>query len=154
MGHNLRGLAEEFCRLTGLTDAAAIAEGAPVEVDGVDCAIVPSEGPVPGSFVLYADFGPLPGTRYPAILEALLARNFDVALRGGASLGYSTLSGRILSMQQLDARDVSADRLLRMMRELSFDAREWRQTYFISRSDEAPPPALPTGTLASRRLRR
>lgn len=132
-----------FCALTGLRDAAAVAGGAPIEVDGVTCSI--TSGNASGrTLVLYVEFGAVPSGREAAIYEELLSQNYLGAPEAGVMFAYSSLTRHVICVQHLRASEVDAQRLVDVLQHIAGKALEWRRSYFLKPSQaERRPAALP-----------
>lgn len=132
-----------FCTLTGLRNAAAVAGGAPIEVDGVTCSI--TNGNASGnSLVLYVEFGAVPSGREAGIYEELLSQNYLGAPEAGVMFAYSSLARNVICIQHLRASEVDAQRLVDVLQYIAGKALEWRRNYFLRPSQgERRPAALP-----------
>ena len=131
-----------FCTLTGLRDATAVAGGAPIEVDGVTCSITNRNASANG-LVLYVEFGAVPSGREAAIYQELLSQNYLGAPEAGVMFAYSSITRRVICVQHLRASEVDAQRLIDVLQYMAGKALEWQRSYFLKPSQgERPPAAL------------
>jgi len=146
-------LIRDFCELSSLSDHEAIGRGAPLDVGGITCSITASRYDDANALVLYCEFGAVPAGRESAIYEELLVQNFVGAPDSGVMFGFSPVARNVICIQQLRARDVTAQRLVDILHHLSEKAGEWRRTYFLKQV-EAPGkrPQLSVPSAATRAL--
>jgi hypothetical protein len=137
-------LIRDFCALTGLEDATAVAGGAPIDVNGVTCSIANGHPAPSNNLMLYVEFGAVPSGREAAIYEELLAQNYLGAPQAGVMFGYSSLARRVICVQHLRASEVDAQRLVDSLHHIAGKAVEWRSTYFLKPPQgERRPTAVP-----------
>ncbi|WAC74554.1 CesT family type III secretion system chaperone [Roseateles sp. SL47] len=128
-------LIQDFCAMAGLPDAASVASGSPIEVDGITCSITASRQRPMDALVLYTEFGSVPAGREVAVFEELLSQNYIGAPDAGVSFGYSGVARHVVCMQQLRTADVNAQRLADMLHHIAEKAHEWRRTYFLKAAE-------------------
>lgn len=134
-------LIRDFCTLTGLENATAVAGGSPIEVDGVTCSIANGNSSS-NNLALYVEFGAVPAGRESAIYEELLAQNYLGAPEAGAMFCYSSLAKHVICVQHIRASEVDAQRLVDILHHIAGKAVEWRRTYFLNRLQGERQPTL------------
>ena len=94
-------LVRELCALKGLDNPDAYIEGAPIDVNGVMCALIHNEKNSPDRFFMYVVFGYVPQGKEATVFRELLRHN-HVGFEGrGPGFCISANTGKVGHVIQL-----------------------------------------------------
>lgn len=128
--HRYTNLIEEFCKLSRLAGPAAIMQGGPVEVNGINFSLIHSDKINPDLMFIYCDFGDPPAGRDSEVYRLLLKQNLLFYKGKGPVFTISPDTERILLAQHESLNDITPDALLHRLTQLSRQAQSWRKDPF------------------------
>lgn len=129
--HRYVNLIEELCKVSRLSDPAAILQGGPIEVNNIKFSLIHSEKIDPDLMFIYCDFGDPPIGRDSDVYRALLKQNLFFYKGSGPVFAISPDTGRVMLAQYERMDEITPDALLHRLSELSIQAQSWRKDPFI-----------------------
>lgn len=129
--HRYVNLIEKFCKLSRLSNPAAIMQGGPIEVDGIKFSLIYSEKIDPDLMFIYCDFGDPPVGRASDVYRALLKQNLFLYKGSGPVFAMAPDTGRVLLAKYERMDEITPDALLYRLSQLSTQAQSWRKDPFI-----------------------
>ncbi|MGI4847209.1 MAG: CesT family type III secretion system chaperone [Janthinobacterium lividum] len=128
LGYPPRGAAPE-------SDEALAME---MELDGVPFAVVHMRNTVQDRVLIECRFGTIPQDRALAVMMRLLQLNRGFADLGERAFGIDADTGDVIFTTARDLFEATGSSLLSVMTEMTWQARQWNDNYFL---DEASQPA-------------
>ena len=129
-----RGLVTEFCTLTALADAEAIAEGCSFCVDDIECALIYLDHLSPDIIHCYIDFGLAPEARCAEVYRHLLTGNYLQLASGGAAFSISPETGHVVLISTLRIAEASPETLADLLAYHAQQAVEWRRSFYLDQA--------------------
>lgn len=135
MEPKFRQLIDEFCDLTGLDEADAIAEGKSFNVDEVECAIIYQNHITPEDIYCYIDYGLPPGHQLPAVYDQLLKANYLQFCSTKATFSLSPHTGHVILVVVVQLGEATGKTLIEQFSHHAQQALTWREHFFLSETD-------------------
>lgn len=134
-----RQVIEDFCARMNLDDADAVAQGASIDVDGVQMAITLNEVvPQAPAVSIYVDVGLPPRAGEASVLRMLLQQNFNNSTSRGLAYCISPASGHVVGVIHVGLGGLEGQGLEALVNMLVDTSLEFRETYFLwERSQES-----------------
>lgn len=99
-GASFQSFVERFCKAHALV-LEPVLRGEPIEVDGVAFSLFSDEEAMPGQFLLYTDFGPVPPRQEAQVYRLLLQANLVSHAGSGSAFALSESAERVVFADRL-----------------------------------------------------
>ncbi len=152
-------LVKAFCKLAGVAEADvdALAQGGPIEINGVGFTFGHNEVNAPDRMLVFCDYGPVPEGAQAKSYRALLETNLFLFESDTAVFSIMPESGRALCAVRFMLEPLRADELRAILVFLAQRALDWRRTHFdvgIPAADTAAAHGNPMAASLRGRLKR
>lgn len=128
--HRYASLIENLCKLSRLSNPAAIMQGGTIEVNDIKFSLIYSEKIDPDLMFIYCDFGDPPPGRNSDVYRLLLKQNLFFYKGSGPVFAIAPDTERVLLAQYERLDEITPDALLHRLNQLSIQAQSWRSDPF------------------------
>ncbi len=132
MRNQFERLVTHFTELVHLSDTAHIAQGGVFAVDDIPFSFIYNEAADMGRFFVYADFGKPPADKEKDAYYELLKHNFMEFAGKGSMFTISPVTAHVVYIESFVLDITSAEELANALASISAQARDWRETWFLS----------------------
>lgn len=119
-------LVQDFCKLCDIKDAASIAAGAPVDIDGVIFCLAYKDL-APDRIMIFCDYGPAPKGREAQAYRSLLETNLCVYETDSAVFSVTPEKGNVICAARFALKSLEAEDLRGVLTHMSRMATDWRR---------------------------
>jgi len=126
-------LIHQFCTLVGVHGAGdidALANGHPLEIDGIGFTFGHDPQQAPDRLLVFCDYGPVPKTLEAKVYRALLETNLFLYESDGGVFSILPDTGRALCATRFQLSTLRAEELRSILVYLSGRAHAWRHSHF------------------------
>ena len=134
MRNQFERLVTEFVDLVHLSDAENVAQGGVFAVDDFPFSLIYNEAADMGRFFVYADFGKPPADKEKDAHHELLKHNFMGFAGKGPMFTISPITAHVVYIETFVLDSTSGEQLANALATIAAQARDWKETYFLSGS--------------------
>jgi hypothetical protein len=131
-------LVKGFCELCEIADPISIAQGSPVETQGVHFSLVHSETINPRLLLIYSEVESVPIAAQLSAYETALKKNFFSSAEQGPVLCVEPDTSRILMAYAADLSSLTPQLLVDRLKLLSQSNLGWRADLLLARQESVP----------------